>query len=278
MNKDSLGDRMKGYENAYRMYLPRRLPVIVRVDGRAFHTLTKCFKRPFDSLFHNVMVQTAIALCKEISGAKIAYTQSDEISVLITNNDTIDTQPWFGNNLQKLVSLAASTATLSFNNALSRESLSKLAYTVENAIYLNGIYHNAWRNATFDARAFVLPEDEVCNYFVFRQQDATRNSIQATAQALYSHKELHNKNQNDLQEMIFQKGINWNNYEVWQKRGSCIYKMSGTKIVTFMDKKTNTLENKEVDALEWREDKNIPIFSQARDYINNFLPNNNMEN
>ena len=73
--------------------------------------------------------------------------------------------------------------------------------------------------------------------------------------------------------MIFQKGINWNNYEVWQKRGSCIYKMSGTKIVTFMDKKTNTLENKEVDVMEWREDKNIPIFSQARDYINNFLPN-----
>lgn len=273
MNKDSLGDRMKGYENAYRMYLPRRLPVIVRVDGRAFHTLTKCFKRPFDFLFHNVMVKTATALCQEISGAKIAYTQSDEISVLITNNDTIDTQPWFGNNLQKLVSLAASIATLNFNNALKYESLSKVAYTVENSIYLNNIYHIAWQRATFDARAFVLPEDEICNYFIWRQQDATRNSIQAAAQALYSHKELHNKNQNDLQEMIFQKGINWNNYEVWQKRGSCIYKMPGTKIVTFMDKRTNTLENKEVDVMEWREDKNTPIFSQARNYINNFLPN-----
>ena len=273
MNKDSLGDRMKGYENAYRMYLPQRLPVIVRVDGRAFHTLTKCFKRPFDFLFHNVMVKTATALCQEISGAKIAYTQSDEISVLITNNDTIDTQPWFGNNLQKLVSLAASIATLSFNNALRRESLSKVADTLENSIYLNGIYHNAWLHATFDARAFVLPEDEVCNYFHWRQTDATRNSIQMAAQALYSHKELHGKNCDDLQEMIFQKGINWNNYEVWQKRGSCIYKMPDTKIVTFMDKRTNTLENKEVDVMEWREDKNIPIFSQARDYINNFLPN-----
>ena len=273
MNKDSLGDRMKGYENAYRMYLPRRLPVIVRVDGRAFHTLTKCFKRPFDFLFHNVMVKTATALCQEISGAKIAYTQSDEISILITNNDTIDTQPWFGNNLQKLVSLAASIATLSFNNALRRESLRKVADTLENSIYLNGIYHNAWRHATFDARAFVLPEDEVCNYFHWRQTDATRNSIQMAAQALYSHKELHGKNCDDLQEMIFQKGINWNNYEVWQKRGSCIYKMPDTKIVTFMDKRTNTLENKEVDVMEWREDRNIPIFSQARDYINNFLPN-----
>ena len=279
MNKDSLGDRMKGYENAYRLYLPRRLPVIIRVDGRAFHTLTKCFERPFDTLFHNVMVQTAIALCKEISGAKIAYTQSDEISILITNNDTIDTQPWFGNNLQKLVSLAASIATLSFNNALEEEYhiLSIFAETDEDYEYLNGIYHNAWRYATFDARAFILPEDEICNYFVWRQQDATRNSIQAAAQALYSHKELHNKNQNDLQEMIFQKGINWNNYEVWQKRGSCIYKTPGTKIVTFMDKRTNTLENKEVDVMEWREDKNIPIFSQARDYINSFLPNNSME-
>ena len=280
MNKDSLGDRMKGYENAYRLYLPRRLPVIIRVDGRAFHTLTKCFERPFDTLFHNVMVQTAIALCKEIGGAKLAYTQSDEISILITNNDTIDTQPWFGNNLQKLVSLAASIATLSFNNALEEEYhiLSIFAETDEDYEYLNGIYHNAWRYATFDARAFILPEDEVCNYFVWRQQDATRNSIQAAAQALYSHKELHNKNQNDLQEMIFQKGINWNNYEVWQKRGSCIYKMPDTKIVTFMDKRTNTLENKEVDVMEWREDKNIPIFSQARDYINNFLPNYSMEN
>lgn len=273
MNKDSLGDRMKGYENAYRIYLPRRLPVIVRVDGRAFHTLTKCFKRPFDSLFHNVMVQTAIALCKEISGAKIAYTQSDEISVLITNNDTIDTQPWFGNNLQKLVSLAASIATLSFNNALYVNNKSiRFADTVDYK-YLNDIYNNAWSHATFDARAFVLPEDEVCNYFIWRQQDATRNSIQAAAQALYSHKELHGKSCDDLQEMIFQKGINWNDYEVWQKRGSCIYKMSDTKIVTFIDKKTNTLENKEVDVMEWREDKNIPIFSQARDYINNFLPN-----
>lgn len=275
MNKDSLGDRMKGYENAYRIYLPRRLPVIVRVDGRAFHTLTKCFECPFDSLFHNVMVQTAIALCKEISGAKIAYTQSDEISVLITNNDTIDTQPWFGNNLQKLVSLAASIATLNFNNALEEEyhTLRIFADTDEDYEYLNGIYHNAWQRATFDARAFVLPEDEVCNYFVFRQQDATRNSIQMAAQALYSHKELYGKSCDDLQEMIFQKGINWNNYEVWQKRGSCIYKMSDTKIVTFIDKKTNTLENKEVDVMEWREDKNIPIFSQARDYINNFLLN-----
>jgi len=275
MNKDSLGDRMKGYENAYRMYLPRRLPVIVRVDGRAFHTLTKCFKRPFDFLFHNVMVKTATALCQEISGAKIAYTQSDEISILITNNDTTDTQPWFGNNLQKLVSLAASIATLGFNSVLEKKykDLKVFAETDEDYEYLSGIYHNAWQRATFDARVFVLPEDEVCNYFVFRQQDATRNSIQMAAQALYSHKELYGKDQNDLQEMIFQKGINWNNYEVWQKRGSCIYKMPDTKIVTFMDKRTNTLENKEVDVMEWREDRNIPIFSQARDYINNFLPN-----
>lgn len=275
MNKDSLGNRMKGYENAYRIYLPRRLPVIVRVDGRAFHTLTKCFKRPFDFLFHNVMVQTAIALCKEISGAKVAYTQSDEISVLITNNDTIDTQPWFNNNLQKLTSLAASIATLSFNSTLEKEyiDLRTFAETDEDDEYLNSIYHNAWRHATFDARAFVLPEDEICNYFHWRQTDATRNSIQMAAQALYSHKELHGKNCDDLQEMIFQKGVNWNNYEVWQKRGSCIYKMPDTKIVTFMDKRTNTLENKEVNVMEWREDKNIPIFSQARDYINNFLPN-----
>ena len=113
---NSLSDRMKGYENAYRIYLPKRLPVIVRIDGRAFHTFTKGMQKPFDHILMGCMKLTARRLCKEISGCKLAYTQSDEISLLLTCDDTLSTEPWFGNNLQKLTSLSASLATLYFND------------------------------------------------------------------------------------------------------------------------------------------------------------------
>ena len=249
---DSLGDRMKLYENAYRVYLPRRLPVIIRVDGRAFHTFTKGFQRPFDDVLANSMHRTAMELCKEIGGAKLAYTQSDEISILVTNNDTIDTQPWFDNNLQKLVSLSASIATRAFDNAfqgaVSQYNESFGQFTT---------YFRALHKATFDARAFVLPPDEVCNYFIWRQQDAVRNSIQMAAQAVYSHKELQNKNQSDLQEMLFQKGINWNDYETWQRRGACVVKK--------LTRPTDV-------HMTWCIDTEIPIFTQCRDYINMWLP------
>lgn len=254
---DSLGDRMEGYENVSRIYLPRRLPVIIRVDGRAFHTFTKGFQRPFDKVLAQAMRETAIALCKEISGAKLAYTQSDEISILVTNNDTVDTQPWFDNNLQKLVSLSASIATRAFDNAF-QDAVSQYKESFEQF----STYFRALHKATFDARAFVLPPDEVCNYFIWRQQDATRNSIQMVEQSLYSHKELQNKNCDDLQEMIFQKGINWNEYEPWQKRGICVRKNDMALIAG----------SKEILRGTWEPDFNTPVFTQDRNYINNLLP------
>ena len=152
MMPDSLGDRMKDYENVSRIYLPRRLPVIIRVDGRAFHTFTKGFQKPFDEVLARAMRETAAALCKEISGAKLAYTQSDEISVLVTNHDTIDTQPWFDNNLQKLVSLAASIATRGFDNAF-QGAVSEYNESFDQF----NTYFRALHKATFDARAFVIP-------------------------------------------------------------------------------------------------------------------------
>lgn len=250
---DSLGDRMKCYENVSRIYLPKRLPVIIRVDGRAFHTFTKGFQRPFDDVLANSMHRTAIELCKEIGGAKLAYTQSDEISILATNNDTINTQPWFGNNLQKLVSLSASTATLAFNKAFYLEVI-----THGGAGQMFQIYARASETAKFDARAFVLPPDEVCNYFVWRQQDATRNSIQMVAQSLYSHKELQNKNCNELQEMIFQKGINWDHYEPWKKRGLCVTRQP-------VSDGSSVMRN------QWVADYNTPIFTEDRYYIERWL-------
>ena len=250
---DSLGDRMKCYENVSRIYLPKRLPVIIRIDGRAFHTFTKGFQRPFDDVLANSMHRTAIALCKEISGAKLAYTQSDEISILVTNNDTIDTQPWFGNNLQKIVSLSASTATLAFNRAFSFEVIT---HGGKGQMFQN--YARANETAMFDARAFVLPPDEVCNYFIWRQQDATRNSIQMAAQSLYSHKELQNKNCNELQTMILQKGINWHHYAPWQKHGLCVIRRPASN-------------DSPIARNQWTADYDTPIFTEDRTYIERWL-------
>lgn len=266
--KDSLGDRMKAYENISRIYLTKRSPVIIRIDGKAFHTFTRGFAKPFDKFFMMAMQETAKHLCKEIVGCKLAYVQSDEISLLLTDYDTISTQPWFENNLQKLVSVSASIATLAFNRAfasLTRDLSDKYAYHAVTMKNLWGerdeknfnAYSTAYsRGATFDARAFILPKEEVCNYFIWRQQDATRNSILAVAQSVLSHKEMQGKKCTELQDIIFtQKGINWNHFPTTEKRGACIVK-------TIVDK--NGVERR-----EWTTDNDIPIFSKDRDYIDN---------
>lgn len=270
---DSLGDRMKGYENVSRIYLPRRLPVIIRIDGRAFHTFTRGFVKPFDNVLHKAMWRTAEELCKQIAGVKLAYIQSDEISLLLTNDDTIETQPWFDNNLQKLVSISASIATLEFNKALSHETeafrvkLLEETYCEDQWVQ-ERTYHDALWNAQFDARAFVLPPSEVINYFIWRQQDATRNSIQIVAQSLYSHKELMNKNTAQMQDMIHEKGVNWNDYPTYYKRGLCVIKQpSITEVTVYADEK----EIATIIRHQWKQDDNIPIFTKDREYIERWL-------
>lgn len=153
--KDDLGDRMKGYENAYRIKLPQRLPVVLRIDGKAFHTFTKGMKKPFDEGLSNAMWETTKFLCKNIQGAKIGYTQSDEITILLTNYEKLTTDAWFDNNLQKMCSVAASMATAKFNEEIHK-------------VYPEKEF------AMFDARAWVLPHNEVNNCFLWRQQDATK--------------------------------------------------------------------------------------------------------
>lgn len=268
MNGDSLGDRMKEYENAYRVYLPRRLPVIVRVDMRAGHTYTRGFIRPFDHIFHEAMVKTAQALCKEISGCKLAYTQSDEISLLVTNDDTIETQPWFNNNLQKIVSLAAATASISFQHEMA---MIVAAYDNSEDEQDSDFYYRTYiahlSNVMFDARAFILPEEEIINYFIWRQQDATRNSIQMAARAYFSHKECENKNSNELQNMLINKNINWNDYKVWEKRGICIHKIKVMERTVYDNCSNPHLV--ECERTRWLPDNNTPIFTQNREYIQN---------
>lgn len=271
MKNDSLGDRMKGYENAYRLYLPRRLPVIIRIDGRAFHTFTRGFQKPFDEVLMTAMQLTAKKLCEEVSGCKLAYVQSDEISLLVTNDDALETQAWFDNNLQKLVSLCASIATLEFNKAFNvydwdwYKSLleehcceEKGSKVIPNHLADIADHHQkAYEKATFDARAFILPQEEVCNYFIWRQQDAVRNSIQMVAQSLYSHNELQGKNSSDLQELIHAKGVNWNDYPIQCKRGACV-----VRIPQLVD---GIVRNK------WTIDLDIPTFTKKRDYVENCL-------
>lgn len=259
---DSLGNRMKGYEDCYRFYLTKRSPVIIRIDGRAFHTFTRGFVRPFDNFLMRAMQETAEYLCKNISGCKLAYVQSDEISLLLTDYDTLNTQPWFDNNLQKLVSIAASMATLEFNRQFEdyvREFCEAYTWRPCSTAEKWGereekhwdAYWKALRaGAMFDARAFVLPKEEVCNYFIWRQQDATRNSIQMLGRAHFSDKELHKKNCADIQDkLVLEKGINWNDLAVDCKRGACVVK-------------------EEADGGDkWVIDREIPVFTQDRNYI-----------
>lgn len=257
MSKDSLGDRMKNFEDSFRQYLPIRMPVIIRVDGSHFHSYTAKCKKPVDMGLIDCMNDTAIALCEAIQGAQLAYVQSDEVSILVTNYQELNTQSWFDNNLQKMVSVSASTASVNFT--LNSHKIWGSVGVREPIPTLKPAY--------FDSRAFVLPKEEVTNYFLWRQNDATRNSVQMLARSLYSHKQLENKNNSELQELCFQKGKNWNDCPTFQKRGRCIVKVKSIK----EGRNPKTGEIFQAERSEWAIDNEIPIFSQKRDYIDNYV-------
>lgn len=236
--KDLFGERMKDYEKAYKMKLPKRLPIIIRIDRKAFHSYTKKLIKPFDTNLMEAMAMTAQYLCENISGCKLAYYQSDEISLLITNDDKLTTEAWFDNGLQKIVSVSASMAT-AYMNSLEWEGKPEML-------------------AMFDSRAFILPKDEVNNYFLWRQQDATRNSILMLAQSFYSQKELQGLNTSKLQDkMILEKGFNWNNLETSKKRGICVVRENTVRL--------------RGERNPFAIDYEIPIFSQDKYYIERWL-------
>lgn len=250
--RDSLGDRMKAqYENRTRFTLPRRTYTIIRVDGKAFHTYTKGAEKPFDADIARAMDAAALALCIEAQGSAFAYVQSDEISVLLTDFATITTDAWFDGHLQKIVSVAASMATCAFNRSIS-----------------DGDPHTtAWRpTALFDARAFTIPDPtEVENYFIWRQQDASRNSIQGLAQKYFSQKELTGQNTNAMYDLLFSKhGINWNDLPVEQKRGRCA-------VYRYSDELGRT-EDGQHSWGAWFMDTVIPVFTQDREYLRARIP------
>ena len=198
-------------------------------DGRAFHTFTKGFKRPYDEIFHNTMNNTMKYLCEHIQGCKLGYTQSDEITLLLTDYDTITTDAWFGYGMQKVCSVAASMATLAFNKFLAHEYEKEINHWVadcehisEDDEYMHAIYEKTVDGAMFDARCFSIPKDEVTNCFLWRFLDCERNSVQMLGQTYFSHKELHGLSCNQIQEKLFQEhGINWAKYPEEFKNGVC---------------------------------------------------------
>jgi tRNA(His) guanylyltransferase len=278
--KDALGDRMKkNYEDRTRISLPRRGYTIIRIDGKAFHTYTKGLRRPFDLDLIDDMDETAAYLCKNIMGAKFAYVQSDEISVLITDFEDEGTQAWFDNNLQKMVSIAASLATAKFNQLrMARACVNP--NLVDNVDSLDYEDIKRFKLAMFDARVFQIPQKvEVENYFIWRQQDATRNSISSVAQSLYSPKQLHGVKTDGMQGLIFQAGTNWNDFSPREKRGGIIKKVERE----FIRKNTNVgvsdstvvIDSKDVYTRSaWELDVETPIFTQNREYLNNLIPTN----
>lgn len=222
MNKQSLGDRMKeNYENRSKTYLTRRTPVIIRLDGKAFHTYTKGLDRPFDEGLTEDMNDTAIHLCEQIQGCKAAYIQSDEISLLLTDYDSLQTQAWFDYNIQKMCSISASMCSSKFNQLRLQR---KIWSFLDESNNLSDFSNKPIKLANFDSRAFNVPKEEVNNYFIWRQRDFERNSIQMLARSLYGHSECTNKNSSQLQEMCFQKGKNWNDLNSHYKRGRLIIK------------------------------------------------------
>lgn len=257
MDNSAIGDRMKAYESVSKGRLMKRVPVAIRCDGRAFHSFTRGLKRPFDPILNQTMQDTMKYMCENIQGCVLGYTQSDEITLILIDYQTLTTSAWFDYEIQKLCSISASLATLGFNTAYSRNIQSiQLPLTLE---YMSDekqkgflkyyhTYHDKVNKAMFDARCFNIPREEVTNLVYWRQLDATRNSIQACGQAYFSHKELQNKSCNEIQDMLLtQKDINWNNLMAWEKRGSCCIKN---------------------DEGQWIIDNNIPIFKgDGRDYI-----------
>lgn len=250
MKKDNLGDRMKeNYENRAKTRLLRRTPVIIRLDGKAFHTFTRGFKKPFDDILTEAMQQTMLTLCKEIQGCVLGYTQSDEITLVLTDYEKLETAAWFDYDVQKVCSVSASIATLAFNrhfmNIMNRHP-----------IYIEDPHVGAVaKGALFDSRCFNIPKEEVTNCVLWRQQDAIRNSINSVGQATFSHKELQGLSTSQvLEKLLKEKQVDWNSLPIHLQRGSCCIK-------------------KNIDGIDsWFIDTEIPIFKgEDRNYIERLI-------
>ncbi|MCI3277592.1 tRNA(His) guanylyltransferase Thg1 family protein [Streptomyces cylindrosporus] len=234
----ALAERMKRHEAAHRSVLPRRTYTLLRVDGRSFHSYLRGAQKPFDTEFMADMDAVAEALCGEITGSVCAYTQSDEISVLVTDFAVENTEPWFGGVTAKWLSLSAALATAVLNE------------------------RRPGARALFDARVFTLSDPvEVANYLIWRQRDTVRNSIAMAAQAHFSHKRLQGVSAGGMQELLWSEaGVNWNDYPDGAKRGRITVRKSGQRLVTYTDKRTQQ-RNATMALRSWWETSPAPRFT-----------------
>ncbi len=282
---DDLGTRMKEfYEGIPKTRLMRRTPVAIRIDGKAFHTFTRGFKRPFDEILIKSMQETTKYLCEHIQGCVLGYTQSDEITLILVDYKKLDSSAWFDYEVQKLCSISASMATVAFNKFFEQNvsEAYKNRYTEDGKCAVPyDLYKTYWtsieKGAMFDARCFNIPREEVTNLIYWRQLDATRNSIQMVGQANFSHKELQNKSCNMIQDMLHEeKGINWNDFPTHQKRGACVVRKPGKLEIErkIIEKEFGKPEVREIarQYYEWVIDKEIPIFKgEGREYIETLI-------
>lgn len=279
---DDLGKRMKEfYEQVPKTRLVRRMPVAIRIDGKAFHTFTRGFQKPFDKVLMTTMQETTKYLCENIQGCVFGYTQSDEITLILVDYKELDTSAWFDYEVQKLCSISASMATMAFNKIFSKNAenyIQNCATDYEtDGLYGKGtpeyqlceIYQKAVeKGAMFDARCFNIPKEEATNLIYWRQLDAARNSIQMVGQANFSHKELQNKSCNMIQDMLHeQKGINWNDFPTDCKRGSAVIKRKiGTNVAAACGIAGATYETR------WVIDRNMPMLKgEDRKYLDDLI-------
>lgn len=267
--RDDLGARMKEYyEQVPKFRLMRRTPVAMRLDGKAFHTFTKGFQKPFDEILVKSMQDTMKYLCENIQGCVFGYTQSDEITLILLDYQTLDTCAWFDYEIQKMCSIAASMATMAFNKFFERNVerecqiglLQEYGIETKPVALCEAYCRSMEKGAMFDCRCFNIPKEEVTNLVYWRQLDATRNSIQMVGQANFSHKELQGKSCNDIQDMLMlQKGINWNNFPTYLKRGSACLRLPDP-------------EMPESERLKWTVDLDMPILKgDGRKYVDNLV-------
>lgn len=267
---DDLGKRMKEfYENVPKTKLMRRTPVAIRIDGKAFHTFTRGFNKPFDDVLISAMQDTMKYLCENIQGCVLGYTQSDEITLILVDYKRLNSSAWFDYEVQKMCSIAASMATMAFNKAFNEGVQHRnLSYYAAHATTDNPYPQDdlgqtyavkAQIGAMFDARCFNIPKEEVTNLVYWRQLDATRNSIQMVGQANFSHKELQGKSCEKIKEMLItEKRISWEDFHPMYKHGSCCI-----KVTTEIDGTTRS---------GWEVDKNIPLFvGEGREYIESLI-------
>lgn len=190
--------RMKAYEQAFRYSLPVRMPVVIRLDGKAFHNLTRNCERPFDGVFRDCMVRATKATLGEMMNARLAYCQSDEVSILLVDYNKLDSEQWFSGIVQKIVSVSASAMTAHFNHLWDGDL------------------------GLFDSRVFVIPERDIVNYFLWRQRDCMKNAVTMAAQSVFSDRELHGKHSGEKVNMLNQKGIKFDDYPTWFRFGTVV--------------------------------------------------------